>query len=691
MDKAISHLRRVLKSPVRKTFDQDSYLSLAYALFEKGKYGDALDTLKELEKKYTAPQKKLQFLFQRGMCQYFLGDYSSARRDFERLVEQDKNKDYSVESLYWLAECYYKLNRYEDAIRAYFKVKKQTEDKERLVKILYGLGYAYFKSGQFGESLKTFQEIVRFAPESRFTEGSRFKAAECWYRLGDYEKAVEYFKLVLCNNEYASASAFFIGECYYRMDEFEAAVPWLEKAIEGADDLTKVLAQRTRGLCFLKLGEYSKAEVLFSKMAEEASADKYRGEATAYHADSLLAQGKLSKALDKYREALTKYSEHIDIARTRYQVGLCQTKLGMMQAALETFSNTHTRFEGKLYGAKSLYEHGEVLRKLGRLTEAIAVFREMATYRGANVRLRARAQYAIGVCLFNNDSLTEALEVFTKLAQTSEHTPTRVEAMFQAARTHRQLGELEKFVTVMNAIVKNFPEHDLAPVALFELGSELRSSGSLEQAASAFERLTTDYADSAQADDAQYQLALIAVQSDRPDRAIELVDALIERYPESDLHTSALVLKAGSFARTGRTEKAMDIYRSLLATRKGGEKILVSLEYADLLFTLDKYNEALDLYTEASSTAVDEWAARAEFGSGRCLRALGRSDDALAHFMNVVLTFPASVKRDEAILSASEILVENKKYERAIKLLELHSDKSRAQKRIERIKRLADK
>ncbi len=691
-EKAREYFQFVLRSPLRTEYHQDSYMGLSYARFEEGDYAGALEALDELVREFTTPRRMNEYRFQKGMCLFFLDRFEEARELFLVLVEQEDDKDTAMKSLFWLAECYYKLDRYEDAIKYYFTVKKRKTDKNMMCRILYGLGHAYFKSGSYEDSLDTFRELLRFAPNCEFRDGTNFKIGEVLYRLGRYEDAIEAFAATMFAPEFRHSAMFFTGECLYRLGKFSEALEWLDGIPDDAAPEVVVLARRDAGLCWFELKEFDKASEQFRRMKELAVTESDRGAALVYLADSELSAGRVAEALESYREALTSYPGSINVPRVRYHIGLCLLRRDLTEEATEVFVNTYTRFEGSRWSAMALYQHGEILRKAGRFAEARAKHEEFVA-RAADdpglALLTCRARLSIGVCIFNSGDIENALKEFQQLSRTSRDLQTAHEASFQAARCLFLLNRPKEGIKALRLLASAGEKTGFAPIAQLELANYFLSAGMDAEAKEEFEKLVAEFASSSQAEAGMYNLAALALKHGDPASAREWVARLLKEHPASDFAPSAEVLGASTLVAEGKLEDALAEY-SRLMEKFAGRSIehLVVVECGELLQKLERFEEALARFQKARASKVDDWAARAVFGAATCLRKLARSREALEEYLTLITTWPGDARRDNAILEGADIYTELGKFAEAIKLLELHSDRDRAQERIKRIREL---
>jgi tetratricopeptide (TPR) repeat protein len=197
---------------------------------------------------------------------HFLGLIDSDRGNYEAAVEQFQEVTQRADSLPsgWLnlGYAYRKLKQPEKEIAAYEAGLSRVTDPDGHLRIQFALGSTYEQNGYFDKAVQTFEELLKTDPNYHpalnylgymlADKGTRLqyalqlvsKAVEIsprnaayldsygwvFYRLGDYDKAVEYLKQAV---ELDSDPVIFdhLGDAYAAKGKLERAREWWEKAL----------------------------------------------------------------------------------------------------------------------------------------------------------------------------------------------------------------------------------------------------------------------------------------------------------------------------------------------------------------------------------------------------------------------------------------------------------------------------
>lgn len=699
LESAVFYFESVIKSASRSDYDEDALLSLSYCRILLKEPEKSLETLTELTRRHTRIKKESQYRFQMGITLFDLKRYDEAAIHFDALMAGGEDDKYAVRSLYWLAECYYNLGKYDDALSAFYKMRRQTQDPNVIERILYGLGWTYFRMGNFTDSLASFQELLKFKPDSSFRHSATFKIGENLYRLKRFEDAIEHFTAGLENVEFGVLSRFYLGESYYRLSKFEEALQQLMLVPEDTEPLIRVMTIRDIGLCFYEIGIFDRALEQFTKMRELALDDGQRAESQTYIADVKYASGAYSDALDAYRSVLEDYPGLVHVTKVRYYIGMSLYRLDKNDEAAEVFVNTYTRYKDDEYGAMALYQHAELLRRIGKFEEAIEKYEQflLTSIEGAKLkRWYMRAPLNIAVSRLNMTGkdiagLEKAYKEFDALARSSTDREVRIEAYFQVARCLVELNRRSEAFETFKLIIDKFTDSSFAPAAQFEIAYTLYTRREYEDSIIEFEKLLSLFVTSEQADDALMYLTIIAFEKGDAVRARSYAERFIANHSKSHLLPRVEIILAGVLVLEKKHEEALIAYGKLETKFKDDALVdLIVLETGELLLAMDKYSESIEKLKAVLGSQVNEWAARAEFASGKAYQGAGDSLTALEHYLKLIFTYQTDRRRDDAIFEAAQIESDNGKYDDAIKLLELASDKDRANKRIERVRALRD-
>lgn len=217
---------------VNKVILIDPYNSKVYAykgliLFKKGLISEAEDNLK----------KSLSIKFNDPLPYYFWAEiyfnlkyYEKAYNYYKKAINFGYTKNEIIlKSLISL----FHLKKYNEIIK---QLEKQQKSSELNIKEFCLLLASYIYSGEKDEAIKLYDKFINKFNEDDISKiltdsfSEPFVLGEIYYYKKNYEKALNYYKMLL-NTEQAKSDIFYkIGYCYYKLKNYSEALNYFEKA-----------------------------------------------------------------------------------------------------------------------------------------------------------------------------------------------------------------------------------------------------------------------------------------------------------------------------------------------------------------------------------------------------------------------------------------------------------------------------
>ncbi len=118
---------------------------------------------------------------------FLQGDYRSALKGYEKISERSDLVQYRI------GICDLKLGNYEQAEEEFKKVFSFKEST-LLDDAQFALGETFYGAGNFAEAINAYQQLLEEYPQSPILHLVYFKLAMSHLKVGEEEKALEYFK-----------------------------------------------------------------------------------------------------------------------------------------------------------------------------------------------------------------------------------------------------------------------------------------------------------------------------------------------------------------------------------------------------------------------------------------------------------------------------------------------------------------
>lgn len=197
----------------------EEYDERAHALYNEGKYDEALDVLREGLALY--PQA-VELHVGLGYARLAREEYAWARRSFDDALALDAEHEDAIAGL---GEVLMKFGRHDEALRTFGRTLALGYEDD--VELMLQIGRALFREGQIEEAKRYFDTAVEQAPDNA-------EAIACvgytLHRLGDDAGASRSLERALELDDDHVEARIYLGNLLYDANDYPAALAHLERA-----------------------------------------------------------------------------------------------------------------------------------------------------------------------------------------------------------------------------------------------------------------------------------------------------------------------------------------------------------------------------------------------------------------------------------------------------------------------------
>ncbi len=301
--------------------DFDSAVKLFQQVVEK--YPQSEDKYlaqRRLERIATLQEKKesnsLQDIYNRALNEYNQKNYNSAISEFSDFLALYPTSKFAPNCQYWLAESYYSKDNKAAALQEFKKVVKNYPNSDKAKD-------AQIKIDMILNAKKSF---------NRSDEFTEYKNVRKYYLVGKYDKAITEFDeyiLAYPDGKYMPNAYYWKGECYYSKGDYRKAIEVFEKVLQLFPDSQKANHSRIKiSMAKEKLGivEHTPQEILYQKSF------------------ALYKDRKYIEAIASFESFIDKYPVNPLVENCLYWIGECYYALGKYEEAKSHFSQVLTRY-----------------------------------------------------------------------------------------------------------------------------------------------------------------------------------------------------------------------------------------------------------------------------------------------------------------------------------------------------------
>ena len=551
---------------------QEAYcFRLAYSLLQTGDMEKARGYFARIEQIGTKYREASTYYV--AYIDYATGKYNNALVEFTRLKDLS---DYKERSLYYITQIYFIQNKYEKVISEGKELLASYPDSENNSEVYRIMGNAYYHLGNEDQAINMLSKYVSSTDSP--LRGDLYILGVCYYNKGNYSSAVNALGRTVRENDALSQNAYlYLGQSYLKLkDKNNARMAFEAAATSSFDKQVKEAAMYNYALlihetAFTGFGE---SVTIFEDFLNDFPNSKYADKVNDYLVEVYLTTKNYQAALnsiDKIKHPSTKILEaKQDIL---FQLGTQAFTNMELDKAVDLFSraislgayNLESRNDAYFWRGESYYRQGEY-------NKAISDYRTyLNNTRQRNTDMYALAHYNLGYSYLNLKEYGEALNRFRQYVnlESNQQTPAYADAynrigdcLFhnrqfamaeenytRAAQLQPSAGDYSVYqkgfllglqkdykgkISVMDRLIREFPESQYVDDALFEKGRSYVLLDNNQAAAASFEQLMRDFPQSSLARKAGVQLGLIYFNDNQPEKAADAYKSVISNYPGSE-------------------------------------------------------------------------------------------------------------------------------------------------------------
>ncbi len=551
---------------------QEAYcFRLAYSLLQIGDMEKARGYFARIEQIGTKYREASTYYV--AYIDYATGKYNNALVEFTSLKDLP---DYKERSLYYITQIYFIQNKYEKVISEGKELLASYPDSENNSEVYRIMGNAYYHLGNEDQAINMLSKYVSSTDSP--LRGDLYILGVCYYNKGNYSSAVNALGRTVRENDALSQNAYlYLGQSYLKLkDKNNARMAFEAAATSSFDKQVKEAAMYNYALlihetAFTGFGE---SVTIFEDFLNDFPNSKYADKVNDYLVEVYLTTKNYQAALnsiDKIKHPSTKILEaKQDIL---FQLGTQAFTNMELDKAVDLFSraislgayNLESRNDAYFWRGESYYRQGEYNKaisdyrtylnntrqrntdmyalahynlgysyfKLKEYGEALNRFRQYVNLESnQQTPAYADAYNRIGDCLFHNRQFAMAEENYTRAAQLQPSAGDY--SVYQKGFLLGLQKDYKGKISVMDRLIREFPESQYVDDALFEKGRSYVLLDNNQAAAASFEQLMRDFPQSSLARKAGVQLGLIYFNDNQPEKAADAYKSVISNYPGSE-------------------------------------------------------------------------------------------------------------------------------------------------------------
>lgn len=438
----------------------------------------------------------------------------------------------------------------------------------------------------------------------------------------------------------------------------ELAAESYQRYIESFSDAAGVRhALYSKAWCLWELGRYAEAATAFEKAYGALRNQALRAQALIKAADAYFQNGQFRSAATAYERVVEEFPDNEQRATALYQAGESYARATDATNAVRLLRRLADDDQADPALARNgLMRLARFLEEQHDWEEAVQIYDHvLARFAGDPALpevLSARAQLK-----FKLGRYGDARRDFGLVYTNYPDTPWREQAFYMQARCAYQLGETTAALKAGAAFPSLFTNSPLIPDVAFWMAEHDYNTQQYAAAETNFAAIALLVPSNQLAATARYWAGRAAMEQKAFKRALdEHLNPMVRLYPHSPLIPEARFSQGDALTEIGDFAGAILAFNEITLRHPTHPLVVRALgRMGDCQFTLgserpERYPEAVETFRQvlAHPDVTRDLAIQAEYKMARAFERIGRTEDAVSHYLNVVYDWLAA--RQEGIL-----------------------------------------
>ncbi|MFI5133025.1 MAG: tetratricopeptide repeat protein [Chitinophagales bacterium] len=351
---------------------QEEKFKDAKEFFQKEQYSLAYPLFKELQQSLRETDRANNAITAQEINYYALvcalkQNEGRAEEAAVEFIDLEKNIARVQMMSFHLAEYYYRQQKFADAAEQYEKTNIVNLSNREIADMKFHQGYSYFTLQRFAQAKPLFNTIRSIKDDPNYIDANYYYGFLA-FRDGQYNDALQSFKIVENEKSYATVVPYYIAQVYYIQGKKDEAIAYVQNKLKGGNtQFYDLELKQLIGHAYFERKEYAKAlpylEDYVSRSKKVRREDLYELSYCYYQANQL------AKAIDGFKQLGGKddsLSQH-----AMYLLGDAYLKTGQKVNARNAFLFCASNSSNPTQKEISKYQYAKLSYELGYQDEAL--------------------------------------------------------------------------------------------------------------------------------------------------------------------------------------------------------------------------------------------------------------------------------------------------------------------------------
>lgn len=707
---AVQRMNDFLSRYPGSVYAADIHFLLALHYCENDDFVSAKREFAAVPYKSLTTEDKERYDVRMGYIEFLEGHHQTAYDYFSRIPVASNYRDHAT---YYKSYIHYLRNDYDTAWNGFMSLK---ESDAYANVVPYYILQIEFARGNYKYVVRECDALIQGAADTERVELIR-TAAESWYRLEGYNKALQYIAIFArSGGKMEREENYILGYSAYRTADYATAVEPFKSVCNGDDSLAQNASYHLAD-CYIKLGDKRLAAYAFAMAADDKYANEIAEDALFNYGKLLFETGGgtfnesinvLTRYVTKYpqspraqeaRELLIAayYNSHdydtayrairsfpspdgnlkMALQKITYFKGLEAYKAGDYSVAREALSESQAVGVSPKYGALSSFWLGEIAYNTGDYKGAIEKYNYYIKRAPRSEREYKMALYNLGYAYMALDDMPQAKSSFEGFLWLYKDGDS------YRADGYNRLGDVQYMQRDFAAAVKSYEKADALNTAERYYARYRRAvslglaQGGVTKKIEALKGII-NAGEGEFVDDAGYELGRTYVASERYKDGAAVLENLVAKYPSSPYYTPAMLDLGLIYFNLGKSERSLACYDKIISAAPQSSAAKDAMQSVREIYVSRGDVSSYFAYAERTGVECDLSVMTRDSLTYRAAQKIylaSRHTEAVHQLENYLQQYPRGYYVDDALFCLSDSYLKCDSLDRAVERMKLLSDR----------------
>ena len=559
----------------------------------------------------------------------------------------------------------FNLKRFNEA-KPLFNEIHQLENSKYHIPANYYYGFISYYEKNYEEALSAFKKVELY-PE--YQGVVPYYITEIYYFKGEKDLALSYGESILKRKiplYYVAQLKLLLGQIYFEKKDFKKALPLLESYVQQSDKVTKEVLY-SLSYSYFEIGNTEKAIEGFKSLSNESDS---LGQNSMYLLGDLYLQtNQKANARAAFQFGAANNSNKLQQKVSAFNYAKLSYELGYEGVALKEMKDYLNKYPNSEYDNEAKEILVDLLAKTSNFKEALTLYESFGTPTANMQKILPRIQYGRAIELINDQEITDADALLTKVLNNINGSSLHAYANFWKGEiAYRQRKFTESIGFLNKYLSYNVPASGEANVAAakYTIGYAQLLQENYVAAANSFESATVANANIFNSDaylrtgDAYYMQRNYA-------KALTIYNKVIA---DADIQADYAYMQKGIITGIKSGAEKVAILSKFGNLYPGSSFIQdVNIEIAQAYIADEKFANAIPYLQQVIKSNRDGLKPRAYLKTGLAYYNNNDNANALANYNSLLKLYPQSAEADEAVAIMKDIYIEEGKTDEFIAMM----------------------